>query len=143
MEKAQKQAEKSERKGANEQAMPDRTLGTMRSSSAERSHGQTGSTLPVVEEAGEAGSTGGRSGGSVCGNAVEEKERGRSREGDSQGDIRRVVNGEQPMTTEKAHDFVDAPALPPLTTSPTTMDPEKRLVARFEKPDELDLGHAH
>ncbi len=47
MEKAQRQAEKSEKKGANEQAMPDRTLGTMRSSSADRTHGQTGSTLPV------------------------------------------------------------------------------------------------
>jgi hypothetical protein len=63
MEKAQKQAEKSERRGANEHALPDRTLGTMRSSSADRSHGQLGSTLPIVEEAGEASSTGGRSNG--------------------------------------------------------------------------------
>lgn len=101
MEKAQKQAEKSERKGANEQVMSDRTLGTMRSPSAERSHGQAGSTLPVVEEAGEAGSTGGRSGGSVGGSAPDEKERGRSRDGDgkSQGGIRRVVSaGEQPTS---------------------------------------------
>ena len=85
VEKAQRQAEKSERNGANEEAVPDRTLGTRRSPSAELSHGQAGSTLPVVEEAGEAGSTGGRSGGSVGGNFVDEKARARPTDGELQG----------------------------------------------------------
>lgn len=61
MRKAEKQAEKSERAGAKESRSPDRTLGTVRSPSAERSGGIAGQTLPVVEEAGEAGSTSGRS----------------------------------------------------------------------------------
>lgn len=76
MAKAQRQAEKSERKGAHEQAMPEHTLRTLRSPSAERSHGQAGSTLPVVEEAGEAGSTGGRSGDNMGDSTIDEKERG-------------------------------------------------------------------
>jgi hypothetical protein len=132
MDEAQTQAEKSERKGASEPNMPDRTLGTMRSSSPERSHGQTGSTLPVVEEAGEAGSTGGRSGGSVGGNPVEDKERANKwRDGESRAGVGNVVvGGEQALMTEKGDEFVDAPVLSPLVTSPgTTRDPEKGLVA--------------
>ena len=131
MDEAQTQAEKSERKGAHEPAaMPDRTLGTMRSSSPERSHGQTGSTLPVVEEAGEAGSTGGRSGGSVGGNAVDEsKGIGKWREGEARAGGGNVVGGEQALTNEKADGFVDAPVLSPLVASPATTDPEKGLAA--------------
>jgi hypothetical protein len=142
MEKAQKQADKSERKGANEQAIPERTLGTTRGSSAERTHGQAGSTLPVVEEAGEAASTGGRSGTSVGGSAVNEKEGGRPKGEESQVGIRRVISGEQP-TSEKVDDgLLGAPILAPLISSPTTMDPEKSLVAGLEKPEDLDLRHA-
>ncbi len=140
IEKAPKQAERSERKGGNEQAMPERVLGPMRSPSVERSHGQAGSTLPVVEEAGEAGSTGGRSGGSVGGNAVDEKDRGRSRDGESQGGIRRVISGEQ-QTTDNVDGVLDAPKLSPLMTSLSTVDPEKSLVGGLEKPGDLDLRH--
>lgn len=61
MEKAEKQARKSEKDGAGESERPDRTLSAVRSPSADRSNGVTGATLPVVEEAGEAGSTSGRS----------------------------------------------------------------------------------
>jgi hypothetical protein len=139
MEKAQKQADKSERKGASEQAMPDRTLGTVRSPSAERSHGQAGSTLPVVEEAGEAGSTGGRSGGSVGGNVAVEKERDILRD-ESQSGVRRVISGQQP-TMEKADGFDDASVLRSLTASPAAMDPEKSLVDGLDKPEELGLRH--
>lgn len=136
MEKALKQAEKSERKGANEQAMPDRTLGVVRSPSAERSHGQAGSTLPVVEEAGEAGSTGGRSGGSVGGNAIDEKERGRSRDEGFQGSIRRVISGDQQPMSEKAYGLEIPSILPFITTStgPTLMDPEKNPIGAVENP---------
>ncbi|KAL9111544.1 MAG: hypothetical protein Q9227_004032 [Pyrenula ochraceoflavens] len=61
LEKAQKQAQKTERQGRNEADTPERTLCTARSPSADRSEGMKGTTLPVVEEAGEAASTGGRS----------------------------------------------------------------------------------
>lgn len=54
---------RSERHGDDETDRPDpRTLGVVRSPSAERTGGLQGQTLPVVEELGEASSTGGRSG---------------------------------------------------------------------------------
>ena len=56
VQKAEKQAHKTELEGAIEEPQHDRTRSTMRSSSAERSAGMQGTTLPVVEEAGEAGS---------------------------------------------------------------------------------------
>lgn len=139
MEKAQRQAERSERRGASEPAMPERHLGAMRSSSAERSHGQAGSTLPVVEEAGEAGSTGGRSGTSVGGTGAEEKDRGRSRDDESRGGIRRVISEGRPPSTDKVEDVMNAPVLAPVSKSPTTMDPEKSVVGGLEKPEDSDL----
>lgn len=59
MEKAEHQAEKSQRNGAPEQHVPNLHMRVVRSPSAER--GDIGTTLPVVEEAGEASSLGGRS----------------------------------------------------------------------------------
>ena len=56
VEKAEKQAQKSEKKGVSEEPSKDRTLGVVRSPSAERSAGVAGATLPVVEEDGEGGS---------------------------------------------------------------------------------------
>lgn len=56
IEKAEKQAHKTEMDGAIEEPQRDRTLSAMRSPSAERSGGITGATLPVVEEDGEAAS---------------------------------------------------------------------------------------
>jgi 1-phosphatidylinositol-4-phosphate 5-kinase len=60
--KAERQAEKSEKRSGNEEKTPERTLASVRSPSAERTNGIAGQTLPVVEEAGENSSTGGRSG---------------------------------------------------------------------------------
>lgn len=54
IEKAEKQARKSEEHGATEDERRDRTLSAMRSPSAERTNGVAGATLPVVEEDGEA-----------------------------------------------------------------------------------------
>lgn len=62
---AERQARKTEMKGADESNVPDRVLTTQRSSSAERSGDRAGMTLPIVDEAGESASTGGRSGSSV------------------------------------------------------------------------------
>ena len=65
-EQAEKQAARmSERdgagSGANQGEKPERTLAAVRSPSADRTNGVAGAILPVVEEAGEAGSTSGRS----------------------------------------------------------------------------------
>ena len=54
VEKAERQAERSEKDGATEEPQRDRAIGTIRSPSAERSSGTHGATLPVVEEDGEA-----------------------------------------------------------------------------------------
>ena len=54
--KAEKQAHKTEQQGAVEESLPDRTLTSVRSPSAETAPGVGGQTLPVVEEDGEAGS---------------------------------------------------------------------------------------
>ncbi|KAJ4318258.1 Phosphatidylinositol-4-phosphate 5-kinase, partial [Neodidymelliopsis sp. IMI 364377] len=59
MEKAEHQAEKTQRHGAPERDVPNLAMRVVRSPSAER--GEIGTTLPVVEEAGEASSVGGRS----------------------------------------------------------------------------------
>lgn len=56
IDKAEKQALKTEREGAIEEPQRDKTLTSVRSSSAERTGGVAGATLPVVEETGEAGS---------------------------------------------------------------------------------------
>lgn len=61
MEKAERQVQRSNDRGGAEDEANDRTLGTIRSSSAERSNGIAGLTLPVVEEVGENNSTGGHS----------------------------------------------------------------------------------
>jgi len=61
MEKAEKQAERTVKHGANESNVPDRSLTTERSQSTDRND-PGGFTLPVVEEAAENQSTGGRSG---------------------------------------------------------------------------------
>jgi 1-phosphatidylinositol-4-phosphate 5-kinase len=53
---------KGEKHGEHESDRPDpRTISVVRSPSAERTNGAQGQTLPVVEELGEASSTGGRS----------------------------------------------------------------------------------
>ena len=56
VEKAEKQARKSEEHGIVEDEWRDRTLSAIRSPSAERTNGVAGATLPVVEEDGEANS---------------------------------------------------------------------------------------
>ena len=70
IEKAEKQAHKTEKEGATEEPKRDRTLSTVRSPSVERAGGGGGATLPVVEEDGEAASRedsihNGKTGGSV------------------------------------------------------------------------------
>ncbi|PSN62558.1 SAICAR synthase-like protein [Corynespora cassiicola Philippines] len=63
LEKAEGQASRSRQQGATEEDIPHREMRIVRSPSAER--GELGTTLPVVEEAAESASTGGRSGRST------------------------------------------------------------------------------
>ena len=56
IDKAEKQAQKTEKEGAFEEPQRDRTLTSTRSPSADRTGGVAGATLPVVQEDGEAGS---------------------------------------------------------------------------------------
>lgn len=56
IEKAEKQAHKTEKDGATEDPKRDRTLSAVRSPSVERAGGGGGATLPVVDEDGEAAS---------------------------------------------------------------------------------------
>jgi len=84
---------KGEKHGEDEADRPDpRTIGIVRSPSAERTNGMQGQTLPVVEELGEASSTGGRS--------------AHSQDRDSNGDIRPMTPAKltadgRPMTPAK------------------------------------------
>ncbi|KAF2031883.1 SAICAR synthase-like protein [Setomelanomma holmii] len=59
LERAEKQAERSRQRGRSEDDVPNRDMRAVRSPSAER--GELGTTLPVVEEAGESSSVGGLS----------------------------------------------------------------------------------
>lgn len=94
MERAEREAQKSQRKGASEEDVPERRLAAVRSPSADRGDGYGGTTLPVVEEVvGESQSTGGRSAGS----------RERREERDSSQDGSRpkstIVNGATALET--------------------------------------------
>ena len=76
LQRNEREALKSERRGDGEEPAEPRVLTTARSPSADRSGGMQGQILPVVEELGEASSTGGRSGRS--GRSVEVDQRPRT-----------------------------------------------------------------
>lgn len=96
LQRNENEAIKGEKKGEDESHRPDpRMITTARSPSAERSGGLQGQTLPVVEEMGEASSTGGRSGRSW-----------RSKRDDPDGDARPLTpakdtNDGRPLTPAK------------------------------------------
>jgi len=60
--KAETQATKTETRGSSEDSVPERTLGTVDSPTNDRNADRNTMTLPMVDEAGESSSTGGRSG---------------------------------------------------------------------------------
>ena len=62
IDKAEHEARHPESNGSSGDKPPDRTLGVAQSPSTDLTGGLAGATLPVVEEVGEGGSTGGRSG---------------------------------------------------------------------------------
>jgi 1-phosphatidylinositol-4-phosphate 5-kinase len=111
---------KSEKRGEHESDRPEpRLISTLRSPSAERSGGLQGQTLPVVEEMGEASSTGGRS--------------GKSRERDENDDNR--DGDRRPLTPAK--DNIDArPMTPAKDYSPNGHESIRRPISRSS----LDKG---
>jgi 1-phosphatidylinositol-4-phosphate 5-kinase len=141
MQKAHKQADKSEKWREGKDEPPDRTLGTVRSPSAEMTHGNLGATLPIVEEVGEAGSTGGRSGRSGnSGQQINEKEGeySESQMPDARngaGGIRHVPSEEGTEENDRSRLFLpDVPILAPLlSASPPPMDAEKSLGALVDR----------
>lgn len=118
MDKAERQARKSEQGAVSEANVPEKVLSTVRSPSAERTNGLAGATLPVVEEVGESGSTGGRSGRS--------RDEGVKPNGLAQGnnDHPYPVSGDQQYNATRY--TKPPPVMPPpprLTDSPPPMDP--------------------
>jgi len=105
---------KSEKRGEHESDRPDpRLISTIRSPSAERSGGLQGQTLPVVEEMGEASSTGGRSGASR-----ERDENDENRNGDR-----------RPLTPAKDNND-DRPVTPAKDYSPNVHGSMRRAISR-------------
>jgi len=137
MQKAYKQADKGEKRRSSKEEPPERTFGTVRSPSAERTHGSAGTTLPIVEEAGEAGSTGGRSRRS--GNSSQQiNEKDGEYSENSKPDVTNTAGGIRHVPSEEGTDaegydrsgsfLPDAPKLQPmLSASPPPMDPEKSI----------------
>ena len=123
MEKAEKQARKTEERGASEGDAPSRTISVARSPSAERTNGIGGSTLPVLEEVGEGGSTGERSARS------QERDEIRLVGSDSEKVSSSMLDGSIPPPTPKGVKSLNKnlPSLPPLqfSESPTMMSPKR------------------
>jgi 1-phosphatidylinositol-4-phosphate 5-kinase len=148
MQKAYKQAEKSEKRRSSKEEPPERTFSTVRSPSAERTHGSAGTTLPIVEEAGEAGSTGGRSRRSD--NSGEQtNEKGGEYSKNPRPDITNTAAEIRRVPLEEGKDaegydrsasfFPDVPGVQPvLSASPPPMDPEKSLGSMMDQRPSLE-----
>ena len=120
MSRAQRQADKSERgrRTSHEEEVPERTLGTQHDGA-----GGDLSHLPVVEEVGEANSTGGRSNASNSRNDLCEKSRSSERPESSihNGGIRQV----SASTTKSEHDNIDGALESSRTKSSQDLPPGK------------------
>jgi 1-phosphatidylinositol-4-phosphate 5-kinase len=99
------EAMKKEQKGEGEETEL-RMTSTVRSPSAERTSGMQGQTLPVVEELGEASSTGGRSGRS------RERSRERNENGENDSEKRPLAHSKDEATSD------DRPVTPAKDYSP-------------------------
>jgi 1-phosphatidylinositol-4-phosphate 5-kinase len=151
MQKAYKQADKGEKRRSSKEEPPERTFGTVRSPSAERTHGSAGTTLPIVEEAGEAGSTGGRSRRS--GNSSQQiNEKDGEYSENSKPDVTNTAGGIRHVPSEEGTDaegydrsgsfLPDAPKLQPmLSASPPPMDPEKSIGSIIDRQPSQEGRH--
>ncbi|OCK86178.1 SAICAR synthase-like protein [Lepidopterella palustris CBS 459.81] len=107
MQKAERQVERSKQKGISEDDIPNRELRSVRSPSAER--GELGTTLPVVEEVVESGSTGGKS--------------GRSTDSSPQPPLdERDIQAQQPQERVREHSHQRPPPTPPKDSGNESID---------------------
>lgn len=128
IQKAKTEAIKTEKRGSSEDSIPDRTLTTVRSPSAERANDRGGMTLPIVDEVGESSSTGGRSAQDADENGTDKEHRPPTPPKD---------NGFVPESSPKMpvslrnSSFDSNKALPPIPTvaSPEPMDEKASLFA--------------
>ncbi|MCJ1404880.1 Phosphatidylinositol-4-phosphate 5-kinase [Xylographa trunciseda] len=136
MDKAEHEARHPESNGSSGDEPPDRTLGVVHSPPTELTSGIAGATLPVVEEVGEGGSTGGHSGRS------QERDEGAHQYSNQlNGNSSPPIGGRPPPTPPKDHPLPSRasldkqlPALPPtflsypipVTDSPAPLSPPPR-----------------
>ncbi len=90
IQRAETEAIKTEKWDSNEDSVPNRTITTVRSPSAERTNDRAGMTLPIVDEVGESSSTGGRS----------------AQDADERGDETRTDKEHRPPTPPKDNGLV-------------------------------------
>ena len=138
MDRAEKQSQLSQDDGANEANVPERMIGVVRSPSAERTSGLAGATLPIVDEVGEGGSTGGRSGRSQERSPSDTYLDGApvlARPSHAMGGSSSPVGGRPPPTPPKDYPsrqnstMKQLPSLPPalpLSDSPAPLSPAPR-----------------
>jgi 1-phosphatidylinositol-4-phosphate 5-kinase len=132
IQKAETEAIKTEKRGSNEDSVPNRTLTTVRSPSAERMNDRAGMTLPIVDEVGESSSTGGRS-------AQDAEERGDENETDREQHPPTPPKDNGPVQEKSSQKPVSArdssfdsnKALPPIPTvaSPEPIDEKASMFA--------------
>lgn len=120
---AEREAAKPSADGANEQDKPERTITTARSPSADRTGGAAGTTLPVLEEVGEAGSVSGAR--SVGRYSVRSGKSNSSRADLREGDTRGVTAEPVPPSPmpQRSNLLSSADALPPHAIRSTAPPP--------------------
>jgi 1-phosphatidylinositol-4-phosphate 5-kinase len=120
LQRNENEALKSERRGEGDEEAEPRIISTVRSPSAERTGGLQGQTLPVVEELGEASSTGGRS--------------GRSRE----RPLTPAKDDERPLTPAKDYSPTGNGRTIKGRVSRNSLDKELPPLPRMTSPEEMD-----
>jgi 1-phosphatidylinositol-4-phosphate 5-kinase len=114
IQKAETEAIKSEKRGSSEDSVPNRTLTTVRSPSAERTNDRAGMTLPIVDEVGESSSTGGRS----------------AQDAEERGDENEIEKEYRPPTPPKDNGFLPGMNLKtPVSLRNSSFDSNKALPA--------------
>ena len=119
--RAETEAIKTEKRGSNEESVPNRILTTVRSPSAERTNDRAGMTLPIVDEAGESSSTGGRS-------ATDENEIEREVRPPTPPKDNGVVLERRPKRRESFDSNKALPPLPKVTSSEPMNEKESVIV---------------
>lgn len=125
IQKAETEAIKTEKRGSIENSVPNRTLMTVRSPSAERTNDRAGVTLPIVDEVGESSSTGGRS----------------AQDAEERGDENETDRGHRPPTPPKDNGLVpEKKSQRPVPVRNSSFDSNKALppIPTVASPEPMD-----